>query len=126
MNSSQPSLIDRYALPPSEIEALSLQRVRGLVGEPGQWTADEVAVVHRMVYSAGDPDLAALVRFHPEAVERGVQALRRGRPVVVDVRMVEVGLDRARLERLGCFVRCAVAVVDDSNSAQPVRIPRAV
>ncbi len=100
-------LLERYGLPPAEIEALSQRRVQvGL--PPGNRTGDAAIVMQRMVYAAGDPELAALVRVHPDAVAAALGALRRGEPVLTDVRMVEVALERGRLDELGLETRCAI------------------
>jgi precorrin-8X/cobalt-precorrin-8 methylmutase len=61
-----------------------------------------------MVYAAGDPGLAPLVRIHPDAIAVGIAALRAGMPVTGDVRMVVAGLDHERLVGFGCTVRCAI------------------
>jgi precorrin-8X/cobalt-precorrin-8 methylmutase len=119
-------LVDRYALPPAEIEALSLSRVRAALGPDGAEAGAGRPLVERMVYAAGDPALAGAIRVHARAVAAGVAALRRGCAIVADVRMVEVALDRARAARLGCVVRCAI---DDPAVAAAARVrclPRAL
>src|SRR5690242_8596324 len=89
------SLVERYALAPAEIERRSLgfvaAEVAGRFPDPG-----ELAVAARVLYAAGDLELAGAVHFSPGAVERGVAALRTGAPLVADVRMLIAGLDRTR------------------------------
>lgn len=111
------TLVARYVLPPAEIEALSLRRVRDALG-PDAVGDDARPVVERMVYASGDPGLASAIRVHPRAIADGVAALRRGCAIVTDVRMVEVALDRGRAERLGCAIRCAI---DDPAVAAAAR-----
>ena len=102
------SLLRRYALPTAEIEALSLQRVDRAIGDAGQWTTLERAIVRKLVYASGDPAIAELVRFGRGAVEGAVAALRGHCPLVVDVRMVHVAIDRHCAEQLRCPVFCAI------------------
>lgn len=104
------SLLARYGLPPAEIERRSRALVEAAAGprlpsEPGAR-----AVASSMLYALGEPELVEAIRIHPAAVAAGLAALRAGRPVVVDVRMVRAGLDSAAFERLGCEVRCALEV----------------
>ncbi len=118
------SLVARYALPPHEIEALSLRRVAGVLATAGSWSGAEREVVARMVYAAGDPDLAALVRLHPAAVHEGIHAVQHGALAVADVRMVEAALDRARLAQWGSEVRCAVEQPGAARAATASGLPR--
>jgi len=120
------SLVEQYALPPEQIEALSLQRVRAALGVEADGDDGERDVRHRIIYAAGDVSLAPSIHVHTEAVARGVDALRGGCSVVVDVRMVEAALDRARLVRLGCTVHCAIDAPSVAAASAAERMPRAV
>jgi len=104
-------LLQRYALPPEEIEHQSMRRVSSLCRGALPSEPSEQAVALRMVYSVGDPTIASLVKISPGAARAGVMALRAGAPLGVDVRMVGAGLDRKRLESLGCPVYCALDMV---------------
>jgi precorrin-8X/cobalt-precorrin-8 methylmutase len=101
-------LLARYGRPPAEIETVSLQRVDAALQAMGGWSDGERDVVRRVVYACGDPQLARLVRFHPDGVRTGVEALGSGAPILVDVHMVEVALDRELTSRLGCRVHRAI------------------
>lgn len=120
------SLVERYALPPAEIEAASLLHVDEALGRMRGWTADEHRVVQRMVYAAGDLTLALLVRLHPRAIESGIAALKRARPLFVDVRMVEAAVDRRRLQELGSTLLCAIDAPGVEIAALAEHLPRAV
>jgi precorrin-8X/cobalt-precorrin-8 methylmutase len=113
-----PSLLQRYALPPEEIELRSMQRVASLCRGALPSDPSEQAVALRMVYSTGDPTLASLIRISTGAARAGVIALRAGATVAVDVRMVEVGLDQRRLGLLGCRLRCALDYLPESGSQE--------
>jgi precorrin-8X/cobalt-precorrin-8 methylmutase len=84
--------MERYGLPPEEIERRSLAMVEAAIPACSGWTSDAREVVKRMVYAGGDLALAGLARLHPDAVEAGLEALRAGAPIVCDVRMVAAGL----------------------------------
>jgi len=98
---------------PREIEAESFRRIEAQVGAHG--LAPEVwAVVRRMIHTTADFDYFTIARVHPRAVAAGVEALRAGRTVVTDTRMLLAGI-RSRLEKLGVEGLC---FIDDSQVAQ--------
>ena len=102
------SLVDKYALLPNEIDDLSLRMVEDSLPESLDLTGGERYVVCRIVRAEGDPDIASDVRFSPGAVERGLDALKNGSDVVTDVRMVQVGISRALLNRHGVSTHCMI------------------
>ncbi|MEA2618237.1 MAG: precorrin-8X/cobalt-precorrin-8 methylmutase [Chloroflexota bacterium] len=86
-------------LPPAEIEALSMARLRAattVVLPPPP--AEQVAL--RIAYAAGDPGLLGELVVPVAAVEAAVAALGAGAAVICDVAMVAAGA-RARLAKLG-------------------------
>jgi precorrin-8X/cobalt-precorrin-8 methylmutase len=120
------TLVQRYALPPDEIEPLSMARLGvRLEGLDGLGAAERELVL-RLVYAVGDPAIAAAVRIHPEAITAAVRALQDGRPVVTDVKMVRAGIDRRRAARLGCRVACAIDAPEVAERARLSNLPRAV
>lgn len=103
-----PSLVDKYALLPNEIDDLSLRMVEDSLPESLDLTGGERYVVCRIVRAEGDPDIAPDIRFSPGSVERGLDALKNGADVVTDVRMVQVGISRALLNRYGVSTHCMI------------------
>lgn len=100
-------LLRRFGLPGPEIERRSLELSDvALTGTP--WRGRDRAVARRMVYSAGDPEIAPLIRIHPRAVEAGVAALRAGRTIFCDVKMVTDGINRSIARRCGCEIQTAI------------------
>ncbi len=98
---------------PREIEAESFRRIEAQAGAHG--LAPEVwAVVRRMIHTTADFDYLAIARVHPQAVAAGVEALRAGRTVVTDTRMLLAGIKK-RLEQLGADALC---FIDDPQVAR--------
>lgn len=126
MNEPTRTLVDRYALPPTEIEAASLQRVEAVLRRVASWTDEERQVVGRMAYAAGDLSVALLVRLHPRVIAEATSALRRGRPLVTDVRAVHVSLDHRRLAAANCPVYCGIDAGLVERQAEAQSLPRAV
>jgi len=120
------TLVERYALPPDEIEPLSLERLGLRLEGIDSLGHAEQEMVRRLVYAVGDPGIAGSVRIHPQALMAGAGALAAGRPIVTDVKMVRSGIDRRRTARLGCRVVCAIDAPEVVERARALRLPRAV
>ncbi|HZD42428.1 MAG TPA: precorrin-8X methylmutase, partial [Methanomicrobiales archaeon] len=54
----------------------------------------EDRIRQRCSIAVGDFSMADLMRFLHQPVEAGLSALRRGAPIVTDIRMVEVGIQK--------------------------------
>lgn len=119
------TLIERYALSPREIERRSLAYVESALRDRFA-DPQERAIAARVCYAAGDLTLAESLRFAPGAIAAAIQALQRGCLLCADVRMVAVGLDRRRLERLGCGLVCAIDTPAAAARARESGLPRAV
>jgi precorrin-8X/cobalt-precorrin-8 methylmutase len=63
----------------------------------GRFTAEEERVAVRAIHASGTPDLAAEMIFSVSAATAGMEALRKGRPILCDSQMVAHGVTRARL-----------------------------
>ena len=62
-----------------------------------RFTADEEAVVVRMIHAAGMVGLERHIRFTPGMAQIARKALLDGAPILCDARMVSEGITRARL-----------------------------
>jgi precorrin-8X/cobalt-precorrin-8 methylmutase len=95
-------------VPPLEIESRSLVVIDAEVKEPRPFAGDEWIVARRMIHTTADFDLLGHIRFHPEAIKSGVEALLAGADIVTDTRMALSGIPVRRLEPLRCKVRCLI------------------
>ncbi len=102
---------------PEEIEAESFriidERLSGMAFDPG-WHQ----VVRRAVHAVADFEMIDLMDRHPEAIERGVAALRKGAPLIVDVQMVESGISRPFREKFKNDLLCHVGDADVAEEAK--------
>jgi precorrin-8X/cobalt-precorrin-8 methylmutase len=64
---------------------------------------DVHAVYRRIIHATADFSFIQSLRVHPEAVARGVAALRAGKPVICDVRMLQAGITRTVSETV-CLI----------------------
>lgn len=114
---------------PEEITARSRNIIEERLGEEfflRKFPGPEGEVVRRVVHAMGNPDVAGLMRFHSEAVETGIAALRRGTLILTDVEMVKTGINRLILEELGSRVECFIHHPEVRARAQKEGLTRAI
>ncbi|CCO22067.1 precorrin-8X methylmutase [Maridesulfovibrio hydrothermalis] len=91
---------------PGDIEKKSFEIIDSEVPKPRKFDGIEWQIARRMVHTTADFDLIDLVRFHPEAISSGLEALRAGCTIVTDTEMARCGIPVRRMNPLGCTVRC--------------------
>ncbi len=89
---------------PQRIEALSYARVRAELELEGFPEALRPLVL-RLVYACALPEIAGRLAWAGDPAGAARRALEAGRPILCDVRMVEVGIARSRLPAANA-VRC--------------------
>jgi precorrin-8X/cobalt-precorrin-8 methylmutase len=95
-------------LEPGEIEKRSFAIIDAETPEPRPFEGKEWRVVRRMIHTTADFELLSLVRFHPDAVRKGMTALKKGCLVVTDTEMAHMGIPERRMAPLGCRVECYI------------------
>jgi precorrin-8X/cobalt-precorrin-8 methylmutase len=89
--------------------------------EPRAWQ-----IVRRVIHATADFEFKQLMHVHPRAVEAGIAALRGGCPVIVDVRMIQVGLNEERLRAYGSSVHSFISDEDVIAEAKAQNSTRAI
>jgi len=90
---------------PEEIENLSFQIIEQEVG-PHNLTQDQWPIVRRMIHTSADFEYRDTVRFHPDAVQAGLNAIRNGKKIITDTNMARVGIRKKELDRFGASTDC--------------------
>jgi len=93
---------------PADIEARSFEIIGQELGPQG-FDHDHELVVKRVIHATADFDFAQTLCFSPQAVERGIAALRGGATVVTDTTMVAAGINKRVLGSFGGEARCFIA-----------------
>lgn len=77
------------------------------------WPAAEYAIIRRAIHSTADFELLNLFEFRGNAVAAGIKAFKGRSPVIVDVRMVQMGITGV-LNRIGhSAIACALDYVPE-------------
>ena len=120
------TLVEKYALLPDEIDSESLKMVQASLPVGLRLEPKEHYVLCRIVRAEGDPAIAHDVRFSEGAVDAALNALREARPVVTDVRMVEMGISKALLRDAGVTTSCSIDAPEVSERARRESTTRSV
>jgi len=97
---------------PTDIEKRSFDIIDETLLQKG-YAPREYLIVRRIVHATADFDFADSMRLHPNAVDQGIAAIRAGKPVICDARMLQAGLTR-----LAGRVLCAI---DDDDVRQTAK-----
>ena len=91
--------VELQRVAPAQIEARSMEIIRSELTEP--LDPENEAVILRAIHTTADFDYAKNLCFSPEAVRRGVEALRAGADIVTDTTMAMSGINKRVLARFG-------------------------
>ena len=108
---------------PMDIEKRSFEIITELLGDRVLAPENEL-VIKRVIHTTADFDYAENLRFTPQAVARGVEALRGG-VVVTDTHMALSGVSKPALARLGGTARCFMADPETAEQAKAAGSTRA-
>lgn len=108
---------------PQEIEAESFRIIEAELG-PTAFSPEQFAVVRRCIHATGDFSFAENLRFHPQAIEAGLRAIRAGKNILVDVNMAASGISNKLLATFGGKIICRVADQETAERAAAGKMTR--
>lgn len=107
-----------------DIEAESLRIIDAELPEPRPYQGAQWAVVRRLIHTTADFEMAALARFHPQAVNAGIAALKAGCLILTDTEMARAGMTPRRLDPFRVEVKCLQGEASVAARAQAEGITR--
>jgi precorrin-8X/cobalt-precorrin-8 methylmutase len=110
-------MVTLQPIAPQDIEAESFRIIERELGPTG-FSPEEFAVVRRCIHATGDFTFAENMRFHPQAINAGLAAIRAGKNILVDVNMAASGISSTLLTRFGGRVICRVAEPETAAMAK--------
>lgn len=81
----------------------------------------EDKIKQRCVTSTGDPAVADLMRFVNDPIKAGVEAIKKGAPILVDINMVKAGITK---RGHNCEIICVLDRDEDAELARKYGITR--
>lgn len=110
---------------PADIEKRSMEIIEDELGEI-QLPPTEKQIIKRVIHTSADFEYARTLRFSPDAVERGLAALRQGCTIVTDTNMAYMGISQRGLDTLHSTKVCFMADEDVACMAKEQGTTRAV
>lgn len=108
-----------YIKNPMKIEERSFEIIQGIIDDirPGyKFRSDiEEKIIKRAIHTTADFDYLDILKISEGAAEKIKDALENGATVYTDTTMALSGINKRKLERLGCGYKCLVA--DEKTAA---------
>ncbi len=99
--------VELQRVAPAEIEQRSMEIITAELGER-TFPSDQLPVIKRVIHTTADFSFADNLVFSPDAVAKGVAAVKEGCTIVTDTQMAWSGVNKRVLERFGgkavCFM----------------------
>ena len=86
----------------------------------------EWEVVRRVIHATADFEFKNLMVFQKDAIRSGIEALRSGCLIIVDVKMIAAGLNEDRLNAYGCKITSYISDDDVIQEAKARNSTRAI
>ena len=90
---------------PEEIENLSFEIIEQEIGAHNL-SNEQWLIVRRMIHTSADFEYKDMVRFHPAAIQSGLDAIRSGKKIITDTNMARVGIRKKELDPFGVSTAC--------------------
>ncbi|CAH0166936.1 precorrin-8X methylmutase [Peribacillus sp. RS7] len=110
---------------PDKIYDYSFSMIAEEMGDH-DFSEDEWKIVRRVIHASADFELGRSVIVHPNAIQAGVEAIRKGRHVIADVQMIESGTGKKRFQKHGGDVHCYISDPDVMVEAKRLNTTRAI
>ena len=110
---------------PMDIEKRSFEIITELLGDTPIAPENEL-VVKRVIHTSADFDYAKNLYFSPDAVKKGIEALKTGCDIVTDTQMAKAGINKTVLGKLGGQVHCFMSDEDVAAEAKRRGVTRAM
>ena len=116
--------VELQRVAPAEIEARSMEIIQSELGERS-FPPEVLPVVKRVIHTTADFDYADNLVFSPDAVAKGIEAIRNGCTIVTDTQMAWSGVNKRVLEKFGGEALCFMSDPDVAAEARDRGVTRA-
>ena len=100
-------------LKPGDIEAKSFQLIGEELSRMGiMLDPRHEHIIKRCIHTSADMDFATNMKFSDDAVPKIKEAIKNGCYIITDTKIVQSGIDKARLDVFGSSVLCFVGSQD--------------
>lgn len=120
----------QYIKNPMKIEERSMEMIQEIIDEirPGYKFngAIEEKIIKRCIHTTADFEYLDILRISDGAIESIVDALKNNATIYTDTNMALSGINKRKLDALGCDYKCLVAEEETANLAKEKGITRSM
>lgn len=120
----------QYIKNPMKIEERSMEIIQEIIDEirPGYKFngAIEEKIIKRCIHTTADFEYLDILRISDDAIESIVDALKNNATIYTDTNMALSGINKRKLDALGCDYKCLVAEEETANLAKEKGITRSM
>ncbi len=99
-----------------QIEKESMKIIAKEIGTT-HFSAKELPIVYRVIHASADFDFKDTIRFHPQAIKNAMVAIHEGQDILVDVSMIEAGINKKMLKKFGIKVHIPIKLKETEELA---------
>lgn len=119
-----------YVKNPMMIESKSFEIIQGIIDDtrPGYEFKNEVEekIIKRAIHTTADFEYLDILKISDEAVDSIIDALKNKATIFTDTNMALSGINKRKLEELGCEYKCLVADKEVASLAKEKGITRSM
>ncbi len=119
-----------YIKNPMMIEAKSFEIIQGIIDEirPGYIFKNnlEEQIIKRAIHTTADFEYLDILKISDTAVEKIVNGLREGATIYTDTNMALSGINKRKLDEIGCKYKCFVGDEEVAKVAREKGITRSM
>lgn len=119
-----------YIKNPMMIESKSFEMIQDIIDEirPGYKFKNEIEekIIKRSIHTTADFEYLDILKISETVVENIIDALKNNATIYTDTNMALSGINKKRLEALGCKYKCLVADEETANLAKEKGITRSM
>lgn len=119
-----------YVKDPKMIEVKSFEIIQGIIDDirPGYKFKDEIEekIIKRCIHTSADFEYLDILKISDTAVENIINALKNGCTIYTDTNMALSGINKMKLNTLGCEYKCLVAEERTRDLAKEKEITRSM
>ena len=111
---------------PKDIEKESFRIITKTLEENGiNLVEPEASVIKRVIHTTADFSFAETMFISENAINKAREIIRNKATIVTDTNMTLAGINKSRLEKYGCAVKCFMSDEDVAKEAKERNVTRA-
>ena len=111
---------------PSDIEKESFRIITETLNDMGVVLSEETApIIKRVIHTTADFSFVESLSFSNDAINVAHSLIKNGATIVTDTNMTLAGINKSRLSKYGCEIRCFMADEEVAKEAKARGVTRA-